>query len=332
MLLMKINFIKYKLNKDGLNKTMYKIVRFLISEIFHAVNSTRLRARRISMPKSYIKEINGYKMFLDLKRDKGISQDLYLRGIREGNSIEYLLTSGVLKPGDTALDVGANIGYYALLESKIVGPQGRVYALEPVEESYEKLIHNINLNKSDNIEHCKIALGNKNGVASIHVGEKRNWSSIEGIGSAKFTGVESVDMLTGVDFLKDKKIPNFIRMDTEGYEYAIIEGLAEVLKRGSRVAVHIEVHPDIMTQEQTKSLMKNIRDCGFQKAVVIHEPYSGWLDRKYKIRPIITWLTKKIGDTEKLGKTEEKTISELEEIFIKEERQLRVVFIKNNRS
>ena len=79
----------------------------------------------LSLPKSrkgfILMEIIGNKMYLDLA-DEGISRELMLDGIREYLNIADV--KGELKKGDVVVDIGANIGYYALLEAQLVGDEG----------------------------------------------------------------------------------------------------------------------------------------------------------------------------------------------------------------
>jgi len=51
-----------------------------------------------------------------------------------------------IKEGMNVLDIGANIGYYSLIFSKLVGAKGRVFSVEPTKSTYEKLLRNIQLN------------------------------------------------------------------------------------------------------------------------------------------------------------------------------------------
>ena len=84
-----------------------------------------------------VKIIHTYKLKLDLN-DRGISRALYLSSTREKEHIYILQTE--LKPNYTVLDIGANIGYYALLEESYLTENCTVYALEPVKENFQLLV------------------------------------------------------------------------------------------------------------------------------------------------------------------------------------------------
>src|SRR3989344_8248708 len=91
-----------------------------------------------------LKEIHGNKMYLNLQ-DKGISKDLAINKTREELQTELVMNK--VKEGMHVLDLGANIGYYALIEASLVGPKGKVYAIEPSQSNFDLLNKNIGLNQ-----------------------------------------------------------------------------------------------------------------------------------------------------------------------------------------
>ena len=92
--------------------------------------------------------VHNYRMIVDLN-DPGISRTLIHFGTREKDHI-YILNNE-LSPGNVIIDLGANIGYYALMEANIVGNDGYVYALEPSPSNADMLRKNISLNNYDGI-------------------------------------------------------------------------------------------------------------------------------------------------------------------------------------
>jgi FkbM family methyltransferase len=75
----------------------------------------------------------------------------------------------IIKKGDTVIDVGANIGYYTLLFSKLVGKEGKIYAYEPLPENFKLLKKNIFINKYKNIVLINRALSNKEKNAKLYI-------------------------------------------------------------------------------------------------------------------------------------------------------------------
>ena len=202
-----------------------------------------------------IYEIQGSKMALDLE-DLGLSLDLVLDGVREPLSTRAL--PSFLRKGDVALDIGSNIGYYLLQESRLVGAEGRVYGLEPEEENFRLLQRNIALNRYDNVEVFQLAAGAENMEASMYLSRHSNLHSLvtptESSQATQPTTVVTVDQ-----FLADKPRPSFIRMDVEGYEYEVLLGMEKILERPDPLVLFIEVHPHFLGARKT-GLLLNILD------------------------------------------------------------------------
>lgn len=72
-----------------------------------------------------------------------------------------------LKPGDVFVDVGANIGYFSLLASKLVGPGGRVVAIEASPEVFDLLRRNLELNKAHNVRAVNVAISDREGSLQL---------------------------------------------------------------------------------------------------------------------------------------------------------------------
>lgn len=112
-----INNFFLTLKREGLLETLKASKNHLNSIFFKALGY-----------RSIIKKIYKYKMILDLY-DKGISRTLILFGERE---LEHkFMLEQVIKPGMRILDIGANIGYYAIMESLLIGKSGNLIAVEP---------------------------------------------------------------------------------------------------------------------------------------------------------------------------------------------------------
>jgi len=178
-----------------------------------------------------IKEILGSKMCL-LEDDVGLSKELMEHGTREQASVNYV--KKIVKPNWTIIDIGANLGYYALLEAKL---GGFVHAIEPIKKSFETLNKSIELNNYKNIKAYNLAIGDQDGIKNIAVSLRKNWSTMVNmkIVTEKYKGqfagfsegvTEKVKTLTLDSFVKMNKINrvNFVRMDVEGYEVEIIKG------------------------------------------------------------------------------------------------------------
>lgn len=208
-----------------------------------------------------IKKVNNYKMVLNPSK-KGIYKDLLLHGVREPSSTKELQKR--LKKGDIILEIGANIGYYALMECSIVGKEGFIWAVEPSSDNYKDLIENIKLNKFKNIKPYRFAFGDKQGKGYLNIFEMGNLNTILKSDSQPI-GKEEIEIKRVDDFLKDKKNkPTVIRMDCEGYEYEIIKGMKELLENTPPRMMFIEFHGFFMGLKKSKDLLNKIKKYGYE--------------------------------------------------------------------
>jgi FkbM family methyltransferase len=157
----------------------------------------------------------------------------------------------ILAPGDVCVDVGANIGYFALLASRLVGSAGHVYALEPSPEIHVALTSNLELNGAMNVTALAVAAGDKDGEAEFYEahGRNRGASSIrrehteeDGEVGHRPTRVQvrRLDSVVQHAHLARLKL---VKIDVEGYELEVMQGLEPLLLRGARPSVVVELTP-----------------------------------------------------------------------------------------
>lgn len=215
--------------------------------------------------------VNGYKMNLYLK-DKGIARELYVHHKREYVATDLMLSGAVVKEGDVVLDLGANIGYYALMESELVGQTGSVYAVEPSPVNYKVLQENIELNGFENIQTFNLAMGETNGKAEMFISDRSNWSRLvdkdlnDNINETVTVNISTVD-----EFIKDRPLPTMIRMDVEGYEIKILRGMKQWLKNDN-LSLFVEFHPYFMTPEENMEFFDILEENGFQLSKCLLNP------------------------------------------------------------
>lgn len=197
-------------------------------------------------PDCAVVNVNGFKMFVRPKSG-GIHSDLFLYGEREPFCTQYLLHSNLLNLGDCVLDIGANIGYYVLLESNLVGVQGQIYAVEPVLGNFVLLKKNVDFNNLVNVASYQFAVGGRDCEAEIFVSNQANLCRMKKYVDVDIVGTQKVHMNTVDTFLQGKKLPKLIRMDVEGYEYEVLKGMSQTLKKD--VALLIEVHPQFLKEK-----------------------------------------------------------------------------------
>lgn len=280
-----------RFKEDSLGVFCLRTLRFFVFKIAAWLYKVKKRKVKIQFGNiRYIeREILGNKMLLDLS-DAGISYELLINKKREPFIGELIKRE--IRPGDVVIDVGANIGYYALLEARLVGKDGTIYCLEPVPSNFKLLIKNIKLNNYKNIRAYQLAAGSKKEKKYIYVTEKRNWSSIIKP-QGKIQKKILIDVISLDEFIKDKPFPRFIRMDVEGYELEILKGMKRILSSQKPLKIFMEIHPSVLGN-QTKALLELLKRSGFRIKIITSEPYPEILAAPQFFQKIYNSLSKKI--------------------------------------
>jgi FkbM family methyltransferase len=151
--------------------------------------------------------------------------------------VRHLEADGVL------YDVGANIGFFTLLGAKLA-PQGHVYAFEAAPDNALAIEANARLNGFANISVIAMAIGAHEGRGRLQIVDDQSWSKLEDYGHhpnvEQVLDVEigSLDELAGA---KGMRPPTLVKIDVEGAELAVIEGMAETIA-AHRPAIVAELH------------------------------------------------------------------------------------------
>jgi FkbM family methyltransferase len=143
-----------------------------------------------------------------------------------------------LKPGDLFVDVGANIGSYSILAGACEGV--KVVAFEPVPQTFSWLQKNIKINALENqIEVMKIGLAEQKG--SINFSSNFDVLNHVVLQEKHNTSVVKVDV-SKLDDILDHKYPTVIKIDVEGYELQVLNGVKKILDNPSLIAVIVELN------------------------------------------------------------------------------------------
>jgi FkbM family methyltransferase len=201
----------------------------------------------------------GYKMHL-IPQDRGISTELRLFKVHEPLATKIVMKE--LKDGKTIVDVGSNIGYYAIFESILLGRKSKVIAIEPIQRNFQYLLRNIAINRLNNVKPINMALSDEAGVVKMVRCEGSNWSHVLDNENQTTFKTEEVVATTGDKLLESINEIGLIRLDVEGHEYHIIRGCCTVLRKWYP-DVLIEVHPSLLGGERLVCLLRMFRDFGY---------------------------------------------------------------------
>ncbi len=146
-----------------------------------------------------------------------------------------------IRPGMVVIDVGANIGYLSLLAAKFVGPEGKVYALEPGRKNLESLRKNIENNGFGNIEVLPCAAGATSGPREFHLYGAGNLDSFYVRPDLSAPETVTVDTVRLDDVVKCKV--DFVKIDVEGAEIEVLRGMDNILASNEEIRLIIELNP-----------------------------------------------------------------------------------------
>jgi FkbM family methyltransferase len=158
-------------------------------------------------------------------RDDFVGANVY-RGLFERSEVRVF--PHLLRPGDLFVDVGANLGYYTAMGSRLVGPSGRVLAFEPSPVCFPRLERLVAVGGLDNVRVFRAAVGAAEGTSTLY-----NAADADNSGAATLrpdlggddVGVEvRVLRLDDVPELAKADSVALLKVDTEGFEEQVLEG------------------------------------------------------------------------------------------------------------
>jgi FkbM family methyltransferase len=191
---------------------------------------------------------------------------IYQYGFFEANLTNFLIR--FLKSGDTFLDIGAHVGTYTILASKLVGDNGKVYAFEPTPRTFDTLKKNSLVRENIHVYNNAILNEEKEieffdygpRFSAFNTFKKREDENISFRDHVQKISVKTIAL---DKFCKEKNInPNFIKIDAEGAEYLILNAMEEILKEIKPV-ISIEVSNTPELKENSSRSIENLYSKGY---------------------------------------------------------------------
>ncbi|RCH65337.1 FkbM family methyltransferase [Streptomyces sp. SDr-06] len=198
-----------------------------------------------------------------------IQRFLYLFGEWEPHMTHWL--RGRLRPGDVFVDVGANIGVFAVLGARLVGSAGKVVAIEASPALHRRLLRHAALNGCDTIRAVNAAVSDERRTLTFVLASSHNTGAnsivpYDGPAESAF----DMEALALADILQPDEVARtrVIKIDVEGAEGGVVRGLAPVLGRlRPDVEIAVEVTPDRMAQlgDSVEELLETMSRHGFHR-------------------------------------------------------------------
>lgn len=233
------------------------------------LNSSLVRSKLIisigriiqSFSKSDFVEIEGRKMFT--QNNDGLALSIFK--IYEPNQTE--IVKKYVHEGDIVIDIGAHVGYYTLLMAQLVGENGKVYSFEPDPVNFQLLKKSVEINGFENVVLIQKAVSNITDKVKLFLGDDD--SAINRIYDAKLGDAkESIDVesVTIDEYFKENdELINFIKLDSEGSEVKIINGMKQFLSRNKKLVMMTEFFPFLIKKsgDEPNQYLKSLEKSGF---------------------------------------------------------------------
>ncbi len=173
-----------------------------------------------------------------------------------------------VNPGDTVLDIGAQVGYFSLLLASLVGPSGCVCSFEPDPRPRAWLERSAAMNEMGWLRVFSSALSSTSGEIQFYVSPQLGWSTAaphSHLGNLKETHVQAAPYDALVEGGSVPRHVHFAKIDVEGFEVRVLRGMERTL-RESRPVLVVEVNPAMLSAagESPKSLIESLRDCDYR--------------------------------------------------------------------
>lgn len=171
----------------------------------------------------------------------------------------------LVRPGAVAYDIGANIGFYTILLGRLVRDQGQVFAFEPLDAAAIQAEENVLLNGMNHVEVVKAAVGTECGETEFILGEGSLVGRLASVvpNHADSVGSIKVPVVTLDHFVlqQGNPPPHFLKVDVEGGEVAVLQGMREVLQQYQPVLL-CEMHG------RNKEVAEVLNEIGYQTQVI----------------------------------------------------------------
>lgn len=191
-----------------------------------------------------------------------IDKHVFLYGVYEPFMLD--LFSSHLQPGQTFIDIGANIGQHTMYAACLVGTTGNVHAFEPIPSLYKQIKDSVQVNHFENVVHVhNCALGENETVEKLFVSKNKGGSSL--VNDDETEDIISVHVKNGDKELGMIEKIDVIKIDVEGYEYEVLQGIKQTLSI-HRPIIFIEFSGNFYHQQghgNGAKILRLLRDLGY---------------------------------------------------------------------
>ncbi len=192
----------------------------------------------------YLKYLNGLRRITRVLGFNPFIYKIFYGNYSYEENFDAFFSNKILT-GFTVYDIGANIGHYSTLYSKLVGENGKVFAFEPSLKNFQILLEKCNTGSNKNLFSINAGIGSTNSKLFIQQGQ-------DDIGAtSKMSQYENgngnwIQVFTLNSIVSTYGIPNAIKIDVEGFELEVLQGADKILKNDKIKVIGIEIHSEIL--------------------------------------------------------------------------------------
>jgi len=173
-----------------------------------------------------------------------------------------------LRVGGSFLDLGANLGYFAVLASRLVGPLGTVVAVEPQGRLQQLLLENVQANDCWNVRLVRALVGAQSGTSRLHLASSLNTGASSMFRSVRYWQPTEVVTCLTLEALLDRvglRAVDLVKIDIEGAEFDVLMAAERVLRSGVLRAIAVDVHTSILARRglSPRALHEHLVRCGY---------------------------------------------------------------------
>ena len=166
------------------------------------------------------------------------------------------IVSRTIKENNVVLELGAHVGYFTIIMSKLVGQNGKIFAFEPIKRNIEFIDKHLTINNINNVIVSPFGAWIKNDRLSFDEETHHAKGKISSSGDNK---IDVIDICYFMESEIDQKI-DVIKMDIEGAERAIFPHILKYIKKHNTKLI-ISTHGDDITEEIVDLSEKNLLKC-----------------------------------------------------------------------
>lgn len=166
----------------------------------------------------------------------------------------------VLRPGDSAIDIGANLGFFSLLMAKLVGDNGHVTAVEPFIENYKRMGEHVTLNGLVNVRTANVAAWDYVRDLPLYISPDSGECSLRLTPGA--AGSHTVSAWP-VDKICPGETPKVVKIDAEGAELHVLRGMPEILAQSPFCMVELNADALARFGHRPIDVRNFMKDCGY---------------------------------------------------------------------